>query len=296
MKHSRNLILTIGLYLFALTASAQNGQLVADGNSADTYKLMRNCGYNHECPDSSREHFGKHFQHIQQTFDKDLGKNVFVFYIHAGIDDDRGKANINDRQRNEIKTDGKSPKELVAQEGETMVYKWKFKLPKGFVTTSKFSHIHQLKGLDNKEKNADVGQPLMTFTCYTQSNGKQVMRLRYNNRATGETETLEKTPLDDFIDSWVEVEETVKYGAEGAYCVTIKRVKDGKVLLDYKNDKLDMWRTGTTGLRPKWGIYRYLGKNREWQSQLRDEEIRFADFSIEKTNCNSCKKKECKKQ
>ena len=30
MKHSRNLILTIGLYLFALTASAQNGQLVAD--------------------------------------------------------------------------------------------------------------------------------------------------------------------------------------------------------------------------------------------------------------------------
>lgn len=282
MKQFKKNFLTAFLCASAITASAQSGQLIADGNSADTYNLIVRSGYMHEAPDSSREHAKEHFQHIQQVFDKDLGKNVFAFYIHAAIDDDRGKKNINDRQRNEIKTDKKSPKHMVAQEGETAVYSWKFKLPKGFLTTSKFSHIHQLKGLDNKEGTADVGQPLMTFTCYTQSNGKQVMRLRYNNRSTGESETLDKVALDDFLGEWVEVVETVKYGAEGTYATTIKRVKDGKVLFEYQNNKLDMWRTGCTGMRPKWGIYRYLGKNREGQSQLRDEELRFADFCVEK--------------
>lgn len=282
MKQKRNLILTIALCLSAMTVSAQNGQLVADGNSADTYNLIVKSGYMHEAPDSSREHAKEHFQHIQQVFDKDLGKHVFAFCIHAAIDDDRGKKNINDRQRNEIKTDKKSPKDMVAQEGETAVYSWKFKLPKGFTTTSKFTHIHQLKGLDNKAGTADVGQPLMTFTCYTQTNGKQVLRLRYNNRATGDSETLDKAPLDDFINEWVEVVETVKYGSAGTYAVTIKRVRDGKTLLDYKSTLLDMWRTDCTGMRPKWGIYRYIGKNREWLSQLRDEVLLFADFNVGK--------------
>ena len=45
---------------------------------------------------------------------------------------------------------------------------------------------------------------------------------------------------------------------------------------------MDMWRTGARGLRPKWGIYRYIGKNRELESSLRDEELRFADFEITK--------------
>ena len=276
------ILTTLLALLLPSWAMAQDGRLVADGNSAETYRLIRQSGYNHECPDSSRQHASAHVQHIEQVYDEQLGKPVFVFHIHAAIDDDRGKTNIKDRQRNEIKTDGKSPKSMVAQEGETLVMKWKFKLPKGFKTTSKFSHIHQLKGLDNKQGTASVGAPLMTLTCYTQSNGKQVLRLRYDDRNANGTETLDKTPLDPFLDEWVEAEETATFGAKGKYAITLKRVRDGKVLFEYSNDSLDMWRTGSTGLRPKWGIYRYIGKNREWQSQLRDEEIRFADFSIEK--------------
>ena len=278
----KTLLTTLLAVLLPLGALAQDGRLVADGHSPGTYRLIRQSGYNHECPDSSRQHAKEHFQHIRQVVDEQLGKPVFVFHIHAGIDDDRGKANITDRQRNEIKTDGKSPRSMVAQEGETMVMRWKFKLPRGFQTTSKFSHIHQLKGLDNREHTAEVGAPLMTLTCYTQSNGKQVLRLRYDNRNAGGTETLDKTPLDPLIDEWVEAEETATFGAKGRYAITLKRVRDGKLLFDYSNNSLDMWRTSTTGLRPKWGIYRFIGKNREWQSQLRDEEIRFADFSIEK--------------
>ena len=267
---------TLLALLLPLGAMAQDGRLVADGNSAETYRLIRQSGYNATA----------HVQHIEQVFDEQLQKPVFVFHIHAAIDDDRGKTNIKDRQRNEIKTDGKSPKSMVAQEGETLVMKWKFKLPKGFKTTSKFSHIHQLKGLDNKQHTADVGQPLITFTCYTQSNGKQVLRLRYHNRNTGDTETLDKTPLDPFFDEWVEAEETATFGDKGSYAVTIKRVRDGKVLFEYSNGALDMWRTGTTGLRPKWGLYRYIGKNREWQSQLRDEDIRFAALRRSKIMIN----------
>ena len=126
-----------------------DGTLTADGNSAKTYDLIKRSGYNHEAPDSSREHKTAYFQHIQQVYDNQLNKYVFAFFIHATIDDDRGLTNITDRQRNEIKTDNKSPKSLVGQKGETMVFRWKFCLPTGFQTTAKFSHLHQLKGIDN---------------------------------------------------------------------------------------------------------------------------------------------------
>lgn len=42
-----------------------DGTLTADGNSAKTYDLIKRSGYNHEAPDSSREHKTEHFQHIQ---------------------------------------------------------------------------------------------------------------------------------------------------------------------------------------------------------------------------------------
>lgn len=260
-----------------------DGTLIADGNNAETYDLIKRSGYNHEAPDSSREHKTEYFQHIQQVYDNQLNKSVFVFFIHAAIDDDRGLANITDRQRNEIKTDNKSPKSLVGQRGETMVFRWKFCLPAGFRTTTKFSHLHQLKGIDNAAGTADVGSPLITLTAYSNSGSKggQQLRVRYDKRGEGTT-TLASTDLADFLGNWVEVEEKARFGEDGSYEVTITRVKDGKVLLKLDPQKMDMWRTDCTGLRPKWGIYRYLGENRSWQDQLRDEEIRFADFSIKK--------------
>lgn len=258
-----------------------DGTLIADGNNAKTYELITRSGYNHEAPDSSRTHGTKHFQHIQQVYDNQLNKAVFAFFIHAAIDDDRGLPNITDRQRNEIKTDNKSPESLVAQKGETMVLRWKFCLPTGFQTTTKFSHLHQLKGIDNSTGTADVSAPLITLTAYSNSSGGQQLRVRYDKR--GETTTtLAAVNLADFLGNWVEVEEKARFGDNGSYEVVITRIKDGKVLLKLDPQEMDMWRTDCTGLRPKWGIYRYLGDDRSWQDQLRDEEIRFADFSIKK--------------
>ena len=74
-----------------------DGTLTADGNSAKTYDLIKRSGYNHEAPDSSREHKTEHFQHIQQVHDNQLNKYVFAFFIHAEIDDDRGLTNITDQ-------------------------------------------------------------------------------------------------------------------------------------------------------------------------------------------------------
>ena len=95
-------------------------------------------------------------------------------------------------------------------------------------------------------------------------------------------ETITDRMRDLMQEEQVEVEEKACFGENGSYEVVITRIKDGKVLLEFSSEKMDMWRTDCTGLRPKWGIYRYLGEDRTWQDQLRDEEIRFADFSIKK--------------
>jgi hypothetical protein len=209
---------------------------------------------------------------------------VYSFIIHAQGDDDRGKTEITDRQRNEVKTDNKSPENLWAKEGETLTMRWKMRLPEGMQTTKKFSHIHQLKGIDNRQRTADVGTPLMTLTCYSNSKGDgQELRLRYNDRNNGhKTVTLKAVDLSDFLGRWVEIEETATFSAKGAYSVVIRDVATGKVMFDYSENGLDMWRTDAAGLRPKWGIYRWLGENRSWENQLRDEELRYVDFEIVK--------------
>ncbi|MCQ2135365.1 MAG: hypothetical protein MJY67_00465 [Bacteroidales bacterium] len=259
-----------------------DGKLTADGNDAGTYDLIKSSGYEYETPDNSGAHAQAPFRHITQCWDEQLGENVFEFHIHVANDDDRGKANIKDRQRNEIKTDAKSPSYMKAAEGETMRMSWKFKLPKGMKTTSRFTHIHQLKGIDNKEKTADVGHPMITFTCRSMSNGKQQFQVIYTGRAGSENETLAKLNLADFLGEWVSVTETVTCAREGKYSLKIERVSDKKVLLEINDIERDFYRDGTPAIRPKWGIYRWFGKDRSNADELRDEVLRFADFNIEK--------------
>lgn len=263
----------------AAKPSAASG--ITTTSTIDAVAELNQMGIHAECPNSSRQHAENPVPHIVKTFDPDLNKDVYSFLIHAKIDDDRGKANIKDRQRNEVKTDNKSPEHLWAKEGETMTFRWKMKLPEGMKTTSRFSHVHQLKGIDNKQGTADVGKPLMTLTCYSKGNGGQELRIRYYDRTKGDDAvTLDKVDMGKLMGRWVDIEETAKFGADGQYAITIKDSKTGEVLMQYANDNLDMWRTDAPGLRPKWGLYRWIGKDREIEDQLRDEELRFADFEI----------------
>lgn len=260
------------------------GTLVADGDDAGTYTLITAQGYNQEAPDTSGQHASAPFRHIRQSFDEVLKRWVFDFYIHVENDDDRGNAQKTDRQRNEIKTDGHSPASMVAQEGETLEMRWKFRLPAGMQTTTKFCHVHQLKGIDNREGTADVSLPLITFTLRTLSNGKQQFQVIYvppTEEGAG-NDYLARTDLGYLLGEWVAVTERVTFARKGSYSLVLTRISDGKELLRIDGAARNFWRTGTTGLRPKWGIYRSIGDNGALKGELRDEVVRFADFEIEK--------------
>lgn len=252
-----------------------NGQVIlnADG-SGNTYQLITSVlapGHNPiETPDCSHNAFG---DHIDEVFDNELNSYVFRFHIHTTPDDDRC---INfDRQRNEIKAYDKSPDNLLGIEDETVTYKWQFKLDSGFQSSPNFTHIHQLKSVGGSFSS----MPMYTLT--TRKNTPNRLELRYAQ--TNSQTTLTQTPLAPFIDTWLEVTETIKYSNSGTYEIEIKRVSDDSTLLYYSNNSIINWRLGATFVRPKWGIYRSLNNVQD----LRDEIVFFANFSIEEITTSS---------
>jgi len=200
--------------------------------------------------------------------------------IHIGTDLNKG--DDVDRQRNEIKTDNSSPASMVAQEGQTLENTWLFKLPAGMQTTSEFTHVHQIKGIDNTSGTADISKPSITFTCRSTGAGQkfQVIYVAPTDEGSGLT-YLANVDLADFMDEWVEVTESMVCSAPGgSYSVTIRRLRDSAILVDVSQDGLKMWREGAVGMRPKWGIYRSFGNEHSLSAELRDETVSFADISV----------------
>ncbi|WP_026063147.1 heparin lyase I family protein [Pedobacter arcticus] len=208
--------------------------------------------------------------HITQIYDELLKKYVFAFQIHVSPDNDRCLP-ATDRQRNEIKTYDKSPDSLLASLNETVRYSWKFKLDKDFKPSPNFTHIHQIKALDG-----DDDLPLITFTARYKSSGNKLEVIHTGGTGTTSLKYIASVPLSDFMGEWVEVKEEVSFSFDGKYQVLIKRISDGKTLLDLTVNNIDLWRDATTLCRPKWGIYRSLLS----PEYIRDEQIRFNDFNI----------------
>lgn len=273
-KNSRYyLMLLLSVGILCHTNSGINAQVVlsADGTT-NTYRLINSVlapgGTAVETPDCAHEDFG---DHIDQVMDDELGTYVFRFHIHVDEDNDRCKNY--DRQRNEIKTYDKSPDNLKATDGETVEYKWKFKLNEGFQTSSSFTHVHQIKAVGGSEE----GMPLITLTARS-TNKFQVRYAKYSSQ-----ETIHQVELSPFLGEWVEATERITFGENGSYQIEINRIRDSVSVLDYSNNKLRMWKTDAEFLRPKWGIYRSLN---EWED-LRDEVLFFNDFSIEEIKYSS---------
>ncbi len=262
------LLLALSGFLAALSVNAQTTTLSADG-SKDTYALIDKIlgkSAASETPDCAHPDFGPH---ITQTMDETLGKYVFSFFIHVTPDNDRCKASITDRQRNEIKTISKSTEAVQGFYGDTCTFRWLFKLDSGFQPSSRFTHIHQIKAGDG-----DANQPLITIT--PRAGKPEKLELIYAAKTGGKDSKLAFANLSEFKGQWVEATERILYATNGTYELTLKKVSDGTVLLSYTTNSLNMWRVDTTYIRPKWGIYRGSA------STLRDEEVRFADFSITK--------------
>ncbi|KQB40065.1 T9SS type A sorting domain-containing protein [Flavobacterium aquidurense] len=286
----------IALVLTSFTGHAQV-TLNADGpGGVGTYELITNAlapGTANgaiEAPDAIHPDFGRH---IQEAFDTELNKNVFEFYSHVSNipPDNEPVAGKTDRQRVEIKSYAPSPDNLKGIIGETVQYKWRFKVPAGFKPTTSFTHIHQVKAVDG-----DDDDPLFTLTLRKLSNGTTRLELIYDKDAAAATIKYQTPNMSLFEGIWVEATETIKVGLQGTYSIVIKKVSDGTVLMDYNNPNIQTIRpayTSSTGvvyaansfIRPKWGIYRSLADI----ANMRDEAMRFSDFSIEEISSLSAK-------
>ena len=250
----------------AMPVLAQPVVLSADGQT-DTYTLINHAlgGTAEETPDCSHPDFGPH---ITQEFNTDLGEYVFAFWIHVTPDNDRC---INfDRQRNEIKTYGPSPDYLKGFLGDTVTFRWAFKLDDGFQPSPSFTHIHQIKAGDG-----DAGAPIITIT--PRSGNPDFLQIIHID-STGRSTTIARTDLGPFKGAWIQADEQLHYATDGTYSLTLTSLVDGSQLLSTSSSNIDLWRTGTTFVRPKWGIYRSLN-NPEY---LRDEVVLFADFCLAK--------------
>ena len=258
--------------------------LNADNTPNNTYELINSKlapGYNaveapDQLPDGLHSVFGRH---IVEVFDSDLNKNVFEFYSHVTPDND--VTGGLDRQRVEMKTYAASPNNLKGVLGETVTYKWRFKVPVGFQPSPNFTHIHQIKAVDG-----DDSSPIFTLT--PRFGTPNTMQLIYVVDSNGNNDYKAEVNLSLFEGIWVEALETIKIGTgtSGTYSITIKKVSDGTVLISYSNNAIQTIRSAATDLgspqvansfiRPKWGIYRSLTNS----NYLRDESIRISDVLI----------------
>ncbi len=232
--------------------AAGRNLLQADGPGG-TYDLLRTA-YTVEVPDC-----GHMVEHISEAQDTELGRPVFVFELHVAEDDDRC---INtDRQRAEIRA---RAEDIVASEGETVYYAWKFKLDADFQGSPNFTHIFQIK--------SDEDPPVMTLTPRVDS---MAIDGRIGERGS--------TELQKFLGAWVQVELRVLYAEAGELAMTIRRLEDGEMLFDYSGDA-DMWDANASGHDSKFGLYRSLSS----AGELRDEQVRFADFCASKVSAAEC--------
>ena len=215
-----------------------------------------------EHPECIHGSFGRH---IAEVWDDELNENVFEFYSHVTPDNDRCEKI--DRQRVEIKTYEPSPANLIGTLGETVTYKWKFRLPKGFQPSSNFTHLHQIKAVGGS-------QDLPIFTITARKAKVNQLIVIHNNE-----NTVASADLSEFEGTWVEITEKIKIGKKGTYSISIKKIKNGKELLSFKSDNIMTIRSDNDFIRPKWGIYRSLKKAED----LRDEAVRFNDFSIKES-------------
>ena len=282
---------------YQLTASMQSDSTMPGKKYNDINTYMKRFGFDYSEHPNCSGGYGGHPDgvHCDTELDPSLNKYVFRFNVHIDpvIDGDRCSAGTVDRQRNEMKsaTNNTTWAKVQGNWDEWQLLEWKFKLPKGFQPTSSFCHIHQLKAQDGPNN----GSPLITITPRAGSNGsnKRIQIIHsVDGASTGKGTIVDNIPLADFEDEWVQVREEVHYTHNGYYACKITRVSDGKVLLDFKDENIDMWRKGSSYMRNKYGIYRSLAGGRldrdpVGQSPLlKNESLWLTDFNVYEKNTN----------
>ncbi|HYT65812.1 MAG TPA: hypothetical protein VEL51_05310 [Vicinamibacterales bacterium] len=264
---------------------------------SDINTYMRRFGFDYTEHPNCTGGYGGHIDGVHGDVDLDsyLNKYVFRFDIHIipVIDGDRCSSSTVDRQRNEMKsmTNNSTWAKVQGNWDEWQILEWKFKLPAGFQPTTNFCHIHQIKAQDGPNN----GSPVITITPRASSSGSNT-RIQIihsvDGASTGKGTIVDNIPLADFENEWVQVREEIHYAHDGYYSAKITRMSDGKVLIDFKDDHIDLWRIGSSYIRSKFGIYRSLAGGRldripVGQSPLlKNESLWITDFRVYEKNSN----------
>jgi len=264
---------------------------------SDINTYMRRFGFDYTEHPNCTGGYGGHIDGVHGDGDLDsyLNQYVFRFDIHIipVIDGDRCSSSTVDRQRNEMKsmTNNSTWAKVQGNWDEWQILEWKFKLPAGFQPTTNFCHIHQIKAQDGPNN----GSPVITITPRASSSGSNT-RIQIihsvDGASTGKGTIVDNIPLADFENEWVQVREEIHYAHDGYYSAKITRMSDGKVLIDFKDDHIDLWRIGSSYIRSKFGIYRSLAGGRldripVGQSPLlKNESLWITDFRVYEKNSN----------
>jgi hypothetical protein len=264
---------------------------------SDINAYMRTFGFDYTENPNCTGGFGGHIDGVHGAVDPDTTFNRYVFrfdiHIDPVIDGDRCSSSTVDRQRNEMKTitNNTTWANVQGNWDEWQILEWKFKLPPGFQPTQNFTHIHQLKAQDGSNN----GSPVITITPRADGPGanKRIQLIHSVDGAnTGKGTIVDNIPLSEFENEWVQVREEVHYTHDGYYSAKINRISDGKVLVDFKDEHIDMWRIGSSYIRSKFGIYRSLSGGQLNQVPvgqsplLKNESLWLTDFRLYEKNSN----------
>ena len=264
---------------------------------SDINTYMRRFGFDYTEHPNCTGGYGGHIDGVHGAVETDplLKRPVFRFDIHIDpvIDGDRCSSSTVDRQRNEMKsiTNNSTWAKVQGNWDEWQILEWKFKLPVGLGPTANFFHIHQLKAQDGPNN----GAPTITITPRASSSGaNERMQIIHSvdGRETDKGTIVDNVPLSEFEGEWVQVREEMHYTYEGHYAVTITRIRDGKVLVQFTDPSIDMWRIGSSYIRSKFGLYRSLAggrldENPVGQSPLlKNESLWITDFRVYEKNPN----------
>lgn len=264
--------------------------LISDGpnHGLESYALIRNAfgKKSIESPDLYRpNHQGA--PHIIEAEDDLVGPH-FVFLSHRDADKDRDK-DFTDRQRNEIKVYDGSNAGMKAFKGQTVQYRWVFKVDEDFEFSKNFTHFFQIKAKNFKKKNAKDSDkfPVITFTAVDKGAAGNRFQIRHSPSLDSKGqrikfETLVQEDMSNFAGQWIEFFVQITFEDNGQLIVKAKNMETGEMLVDLKESNIDMWRGEQRAdfSRPKWGIYRSLKDSGSLRNT--EEKARFAVFSIRK--------------
>jgi hypothetical protein len=295
---TRTPILGPGCPGYVRTAAMEAHRSLVDKLYGDINNYMRTFGFDYTEHPNCTGGLGGHMGGVHGDVDVAPFSSGYAFrfdiHIDPVIDGDRCSSGTADRQRNEMKSITNNSSTWAPVQGnwdEWQILEWKFKLPTGFQPTANFCHIHQLKAQDGPNN----GSPCITITPRANSSGgnKRVQIIHsVDGASTGKGTIVDNVPLSDFENEWVQVHEEVHYTHDGYYSIKITRISDGKVLMDFKDDHIDMWRIGSSYIRSKFGIYRslaggMLNKVPVGQSPLlKNESLWITDFRVYEKNRN----------